>query len=222
MWDSYVCKLGRKKRNDDYLFIFGVSSLFVLCLFSVLDIFYLNIESFFSWARRPCIKLMENQPAPMTMSTKHVEAIRYIKKTFCCSFRIDVFSSYNGPYTEAENDDVGIVSGNNITPTFSRSNSLKKQHVHWPDGSKIENFHSTTAHQQSFSGGNILNTTMLTESPSSHRRSNGLPITSSALSHFIQTAIIPAGSTVGNTGASQLLTPSKDLTSISAGYNSIV
>jgi hypothetical protein len=106
-----------------------------------------------------------------------------------------------------------------MTLTFSRTNSLKKQHVHWPDRSttrKLDDFHSIKS-QQSFSGGNILNTTMLTESPSAHRR----PINSN-LSHFIQTAIIPAGSTVNSTGTSQFLTPSKEFTSTSAGFNSIM
>jgi hypothetical protein len=106
------------------------------------------------------------------------------------------FSSYNGPYTESSNDDVG--------------GSIKKQHVHWPD------FHSEK-HEQSISEGNILQTTTLTESPSAHRR----PLNSS-LSHFIQTAIIPAGSTVNSIGASQFVTSSKELTSISVGCNSVI
>jgi hypothetical protein len=58
---------------------------------------------------------------------------------------------------------------------------------------------------------------MLTESPSTHRR----PLNSS-LSHFIQTAIIPAGSTVSSMGASHFLTSSKELTSISVGCNSVM
>jgi len=93
-----------------------------------------------------------------------------------------------------------------VIPTFSRTNSLKKQHVHWPDG-------STTIK----TGENILNTTMLTESPSAHRRP-----ANSNLSHFIQTAIIPVGSTVSGTGTSQFFTPSKEFTSISAGFNSVM
>jgi hypothetical protein len=135
--------------------------------------------------------------------------------SFKNSCHIDVFSSYNGPYTESGNDDVGKSSENNTSPTFSRTNSLKKQHVHWPDGSstiKIDNFHLVKN-----SEANILNTTILTESPSAHRRP-----AHSTLSHFIQTAIIPAGSTVSSTGSSQLLTPSKEFTSISAGFNSVM
>jgi hypothetical protein len=131
-----------------------------------------------------------------------------------------VFSSYNGPYIESGNDDGCVGSENNINPAFSRTNSLKKQHVHWPDGSttpKLNNFHSIK-HQQ-YSEGNILNTTKLTESPSVHRRP---AFPSLALSHFIQTAIIPAGSTVNSIDANQLLTLSKEFTSTSAGNNSIV
>jgi hypothetical protein len=114
-----------------------------------------------------------------------------------------VFSSYNGPYVESGNDDGCVGSENNINPTFSRTNSLKKQHVHWPDVSttaKTDNLHS-----------------ILTESPSAHRRP-----TNSTLSHFIQTAIIPAGSTVSSTGTSQFLIPTKDFTSVSAGFNSVM
>lgn len=90
-----------------------------------------------------------------------------------------------------------------MTPASSRTNSLKRQHVHWPDGAtqpKLDNFHS-----------------ILSESPSTSRRP-----ANPTLSHFIQTAIIPAGSTVGSGGANQFLTPSKEFTSVSAGFNSVM
>jgi len=127
----------------------------------------------------------------------------YKRNSFFFLVKILVFSSYNGPYTESSNDVVGLSSEYNMTPTFSRTNSLKKQHVHWPDVSttaKNDNLHS-----------------ILTESPSAHRR-----LTNSTLSHFIQTAIIPAGSTVSSTGTSQFLIPTKDFTSVSAGFNSVM
>ena len=107
------------------------------------------------------------------------------------------FSSYNGPYTESSSDDL--------------KGSIRKGHVvHWPDT-------YSEKHEQSVSQGNILQTTTLAESPSAHRR----PLNSS-LSHFIQTAIIPAGSTVSNVGTNQFVTSSKELTSSSIGYNSVM
>ena len=66
-----------------------------------------------------------------------------------------------------------------------------------------------------------MNTIMLTESPSSHRRPAVIPAPSSALSHLIQTAIIPAGSTTTNVSARQLFMPSKQLTSHLAHHDSI-
>jgi len=99
------------------------------------------------------------------------------------------FSSYNGPC----NDDA-----DSIPATLSRTNSLKKQHVHWPDGS--------------------INTTKLTESPSAHRRPYIIPSISTPLSNFIQSAIIPAGSTIGSIS----VIPSKEFTSITAENNSIM
>jgi len=100
---------------------------------------------------------------------------------------LNLFSSYNGPYTESGNDD---------ELSLSRTNSLKKQHVHWPQ----------LVH--------LPNTTILNESPSSHRR----PLNSN-LSHIIQTAFLPAGSTVCSTNTNQLLTPSKDFTSTAIDCN---
>jgi hypothetical protein len=79
-----------------------------------------------------------------------------------------------------------------------------------------------TPRKQPLPVGDIFNTTMLTESPSSHRRLAVIPAPSSALSHLIQTAIIPAGSTVTNASATQLLTPTKQPIPYLAGYNSIV
>lgn len=101
---------------------------------------------------------------------------------------MDTFSSYNGPCTESGNDD---------DLSLSRTNSLKKQHVHWP---------SYADHRP--------NTTILNESPSSHRRP-----TNSNLSNFIQTATLPAGSTVCSINANQLLAPSKDFTSTATDCN---
>ncbi len=141
-----------------------------------------------------------------------------------------MLSSYDGPYMESGNDNRVVLSENNTPQTLSRTSSIKKQHVHWPDGSrspKGDDLRSIkdrqfTPRKQPFLGGEIFNTTMLTESPSSHRRTAVIPAPSSALSHLIQTAIIPAGSTVTNASASQRLTPSKKPTSNLAGYNGIV
>lgn len=119
-------------------------------------------------------------------------------------------SSYNGPYMGSVHD--GIVASTEIDmtpPTFSRTNSLKKSHVHWPDRSTIpvpmKIDESYSVHQQSVDPHFNLPT-----SPSS------------ALSHVIQTAIMPAGSTIDSVGANEFTIPCKSSTSISAGYNSIV
>ncbi|CAF3500993.1 unnamed protein product [Adineta steineri] len=155
-------------------------------------------------ARRPHIKLMDNPSLRMMMNTKRAESLR----------------SYNGPYVESGNENGYVISENNINPSLSRTNSLKKQHVHWPDGSiKPKPNDIYPIKKKQFTEENILNTTQLTESPSSHRRST---YTSSALSHIIQTAIIPAGSTVSSTDTNQLLALSKEFTSNSTGTNSIV
>ncbi|CAM4771120.1 unnamed protein product [Rotaria magnacalcarata] len=138
--------------------------------------------------------------------------------------------SYNGPYVESGNDDRLVLSHSKTPPTLMHTNSIKKQHVHWPNGSKSPNGDDLrsikdrqfTPRKQPFSGGDTLNTMMLTESPSSHRRLAVIPTPSSALSHLIQTAIMPAGSTITNSSASLLLTPSKQLTPNLTGYHSIV
>jgi len=176
-----------------------------------------------SWAKRvwdllsrsPPIKLMKTRPPRMTtMNIKQTAALR----------------SYNGPYMESGNDERVVSSENNTPQTLSRTNSIGKQHVHWTDRSTIskgDDLRSIkdrqfTPRKQPYPVGAIFNATMLTESPSSHRRLAVIPAPSSALSHLIQTAIIPAGSTVTNAGASQLLTPSKQPTHNLADYNSIV
>ncbi|CAF3484406.1 unnamed protein product [Rotaria sordida] len=132
---------------------------------------------------------------------------------------------------ESGNDDRVILSSNKIPQILSCTNSInKKQHIHWPNGStslKGDDLRSIkdrqfTPRKQPFSGGDNFNTMMLNESPSSHRRLAVIPAPSSALSHLIQTAIIPAGSTITNASASLLLTPSKPLTPNLAGYNSTV
>ncbi len=131
---------------------------------------------------------------------------------------------------ESGNDDRTISSTINTPQTLSRASSIKKQHVQWTDRSdtsKGDDLRSIkdrqfTPRKQPFPVGEPFNTTMLSESPSSHRRPAVIPAPSSALSHLIQTAIIPAGSTVSNTGASELLTPSKQPIPYLAGYNSIV
>ncbi|CAF0824278.1 unnamed protein product [Rotaria sp. Silwood1] len=131
---------------------------------------------------------------------------------------------------ESSNDDVDVSAENNISQTFSRANSLKKQHVHWLDRSttsKSDDFHSIN-HQkviprkQSFIGEDIFDSTVLTESPLAHRNRAVISTSSSALSHFIPTTIIPVGSAVNNTGTSQLLTLSKEFTSIFVNNNIIV
>jgi len=142
--------------------------------------------------------------------------------------------SYNGPYMESSNDNPAASFEDTTPPTLSRTSSLKKQHVHWPDGSTspksgvADDLRSIKDRQfsprkQPFPGGDILNTTLLTESPSAHRRPAVIPAPSSALSHLIQTAIIPAGSTIGGGSASQLIATSKQLPIFnSAGHDSIV
>ncbi|CAF0925833.1 unnamed protein product [Rotaria sordida] len=167
-------------------------------------------------ARNPVIKLMESRSPHMTTMTIKQRA---------------VLRSYNGPYMESGNDDRVILSSNKIPQILSCTNSInKKQHIHWPNGStslKGDDLRSIkdrqfTPRKQPFSGGDNFNTMMLNESPSSHRRLAVIPAPSSALSHLIQTAIIPAGSTITNASASLLLTPSKPLTPNLAGYNSTV
>ncbi len=118
---------------------------------------------------------------------------------------------------ESGNDDRVASSEINTPQTLSRTSSIKKQHVHWtdrltiPKGDDLRSIKDRqfTPRKQPFPVGEVFNTTMLTESPSSHRRPAVIPAPSSALSHLIQTAIIPAGSTVTNASASQLLTPTK-------------
>lgn len=118
---------------------------------------------------------------------------------------------------ESGNDERFVSSSNSIVQTTSRTNSLKKQHFQWSEKStpsKGDDLRSIkdrqfTPRKQPFPLGEPFNTTMLTESPSSHRRPALIPAPSSALSHLIQTAIIPAGSTVTNTNVNQSLTPSK-------------
>ena len=123
-----------------------------------------------------------------------------------------------------------MVSENGTPLSSTRANSLRKQHVHWPEGSitpKGEDLRSIkdrqfTPRKQPLSSNDILSTNMLTESPSSHRRLAVIPAPSSALSHLIQTAIIPAGSTVTSTGASQLFTSPKQTTKNHNSFSSIV
>ena len=131
---------------------------------------------------------------------------------------------------KSDNDEVQVLSKNNATLNLSRTNSFKKQHVHWSDGSTpstINAFHSSkgqkfTSLKQAFFDEDIFNTIMLTESPSIHRSSTIMSTPSSALFHFIQTAIIPAGSTVGNIGTSQWLIPTKECRSILVDHNNVV
>jgi len=139
--------------------------------------------------------------------------------------------SYNGPYMESGNDDRIVSSGNNIPQILSCTSSIRKQYVHWTDKSTIskgDDLRSIkdrqfTPRKQPFPVGDIFHTTILAESPSSHRRPAVIPAPSSGLSHLIQTAIIPAGSTVTNAGANQLLTPTKQQpTPNLPPYNSVV
>ncbi|CAF2784075.1 unnamed protein product [Rotaria sp. Silwood2] len=167
-------------------------------------------------ARNPSVKLMESRsPHMTTMTIKQRAALR----------------SYNGPYVESGTDDRVILSHSKTPQTLPHAHSMnKKQHVHWPNEStspKGDDLRSIkdrqfTPRKQPFSGGDNFNTMMLSESPSSHRRLAVIPAPSSALSHLIQTAIIPAGSTITNASSSLLLTSSKQLTPNLAGYNSIV
>ncbi|CAF1422710.1 unnamed protein product [Adineta steineri] len=155
--------------------------------------------------KSPTIKRMEiRSPHMPSMTIKQVATLR----------------SYDGPYKESGHDNRIVTSANSTPQTLSRTSSIKKQHVHWPDGStkpKGDDLRSIkdrqfTPRKQPYPGGEIFNTSILTESPSSHRRTAVIPAPSSALSHLIQTAIIPAGSSVTNAGANQRLMPSKQLT----------
>ena len=168
---------------------------------------------------------MRGQSPPMkTMNMKQAAALRYIIILhFLFSYLLSfIFSSYNGPYTEWGNDDRMVSSSN--------TDSMKKQHVHWTDHTTIsqgEDLRSIkdrqfTPRKQPYPVGDLFNTAVLTESPSNHRRPAVIPAPSSGLSHLIQTAIIPAGSTVTNTSANQLLTPSKQPISNSANCHSAV
>lgn len=176
--------------------------------------------------------LRRQSPRMTTMNIKQAAGLRYISIHYLSLDDLfsSLLSSYNGPYIESSNDDRLGSSENKIPQTLSRTYSLKKPHVHWTDRSTIpqgDDLRSIkdrqfTPRKQPFPVGEIFNTTMLTESPSSYRRPAVIPAPSSALSHLIQTAIIPAGSTVTNAGTSQLLTPSKQPTPNSAVYNSNV
>lgn len=131
---------------------------------------------------------------------------------------------------ESGNDDVDVLSTSQMNSDFTRTGSLKKQHVHWLDGSavtNVNNFHSNhdqkfTSQKQTLSKGDIFNTTKLTESPSVHRHYSIAPTSSLSVSHFIPTNILPAGSAVGNIGTSQFLTPFEEFTSISLDQHIIV
>ncbi|UJR10340.1 hypothetical protein I4U23_014546 [Adineta vaga] len=153
--------------------------------------------------RRPQINLMANHSLRMMMNTKRAEALR----------------SYNGPYTESGYEDGSVLSEKNISLNLSRTSSLRKQHVHWPDGTTVKTDESSSIKKPPWSDDNILTTTTLTESPSSHRRSAH---TSLAIKHLIETAIIPAGSTIPTTDISQFLNLSKEIASIPTENNYIV
>lgn len=118
---------------------------------------------------------------------------------------------------ELVDDDVGIFSQtqNKKILNLSRPNSLKKQHVHWPD-------RPATLQTDTFFADNILNTNTLTESPSSRRHRSFLVTLSSAPSYSTSTPIIPAGSLVHNTGTSQSLTSVRNSTPISMDLNLIL
>lgn len=144
---------------------------------------------------------------------------------------LTLFRSYNGPYTEWANDDRMVSSEKPPAPVLSsNTDSMRKQHVHWTDNRTIsqgEDLRSIkdrqfTPRKQPYPIGDTFNTATLTESPSSHRRPAVIPAPSSGLSHLIQTAIIPAGSTVTNASASQLLTPSKQPISNPPNFHSAV
>ncbi|CAF0813062.1 unnamed protein product [Didymodactylos carnosus] len=164
----------------------------------------------------------------------------------CCIRR----HSYNGPYggsqekidslaaTPKQNGSSNISNDNNLD-SLSKTGSLKKQHVHWPDGCSI-----TTTTQDSSDGSSNINNNNNNDNDTvkkasdfitsdlrtikdkqfsprkqpprlntEHLYENGgaglnitniespltrpkLPATSSALSYLIQSAVVPAGSTV--------------------------
>ncbi|CAF4456419.1 unnamed protein product, partial [Adineta steineri] len=49
--------------------------------------------------------------------------------------QVATLRSYDGPYKESGHDNRIITSANSTPQTLSRTSSIKKQHVHWPDGS---------------------------------------------------------------------------------------
>jgi hypothetical protein len=131
---------------------------------------------------------------------------------------------------ESANEELVVTSNTILTPTFSRSNSLKKQQVHWPDRSTnlgmidlhtIKNI-SLMARKSSYFDESIVQTPLNTESSGAQRCSTIIPTSSSALSHVIQTATIPAGSTMAGAGANEFIASCSHLTSISPHLNSIV
>ena len=104
-----------------------------------------------------------------------------------------VCSTYNGPYIESGNDEIGS--------SLKKSSSLRSNsHVRWSEEKSKD-----------------LNPTILTESPSAHRRPPP-PLPNTSLSHLIQSAIIPAGSTISGISVNQFFTPSKEFTSTSFPY----
>jgi hypothetical protein len=113
------------------------------------------------------------------------------------------FSSYNGPYEDPANDDGSLSPAKDVTLAALRTHPFKKQHVHWPDVA------TNISRKQLFPDEHILDPTVLTESPSMHRHLSPMPTPYSALSHVLQTAILPAGSTAGVIGASKFITPSR-------------
>ncbi|CAM4867014.1 unnamed protein product [Rotaria socialis] len=209
--------------SDRNILYFAVNHMNKKCFLNIINspfvVYDINIETMFpvqfSLARNPRVQLMDK---------------RFLRTTTMNINQRTDLRSYNGPYVESGNDDRLVLSHSKTPPTFIPTNSIKKQHVHWPNGSKSpsgDDLRSIkdrqfTPRKQPFSGGDTFNTMMLNESPSSHRRLAVIPTPSSALSHLIQTAIMPAGSTITKSSASLLLTPSKQLTPNLAGYHSIV
>ena len=142
-----------------------------------------------------------------------------------------IFSSYNGPFAESANNDQIVLSGSNtLQNLLHKTNSVKKQRVYRLNESALskgDNLRSIkdrpfTPQKQPFFRGDIFNAMTLTASPSSHRRPAVIPKPFPALSHHIQTTVIPSGSTTTNASATQLLTLSKQLTPDLFGHNNIV
>ena len=139
--------------------------------------------------------LIERPHRHMKMNSKATEAQQYV-----------VFER------KYKNNRIFSSSSSYDGPFVDQQHSKPNKETYFP--TQMTNFKSDMI---SHGTGTIFEPDALIESPSVHRYSSGL-------SHLIQNANIPAGSTIGNSGgARQFTTPAKvSSTSMNADPNSIV